>query len=79
MSMEQDIESVKILGEQIGYGHLMSIASALWRKSLKEKGYPESGAFVPTCIGLFDTEGEEIAKESSKLYDSHIDEHFNQK
>ena len=43
-----EISAVKALGEQIGYGHLMELASALWRKSLKEKDYPTSGAFVAT-------------------------------
>jgi len=42
-----DIELIKSIGDQIGYGHLMSIASALWRKKLNESGVPESGAFVP--------------------------------
>jgi len=41
-----EISAVKALGEQIGYGHLMELASALWRKSLEQKGYPTSGAFV---------------------------------
>jgi len=42
-----DIDIIKSIGEQVGYGHLMCVASALWRKSLKEKGIPEDGAFVP--------------------------------
>ena len=71
--MDNDIDKVKSLGEQIGYGNMMTIASALWRKSLREKGYPESGAFVPTCFGMFDKEGEKIAKEESKKYDAYLD------
>ena len=43
----KDVNIVKALGDEIGYGHLMSLASALWRKKLKETGVPESGAFVP--------------------------------
>lgn len=39
--------SVKRLGEKIGYGNLMSWASALWRKNLSEIGCPTEGAFVP--------------------------------
>ena len=45
--MESELKQVKELGEAIGYGHLMSLASALWRKSLKDNGYPVSGAFIP--------------------------------
>lgn len=48
MNREQEIKSVKALGDAIGYGNLMWIASSLWRKSLKDQGYPVNGAFVPT-------------------------------
>lgn len=44
MTQQQEIEIVKQLGDQIGYGHLMSLASALWRQTLKEKGYPTNTA-----------------------------------
>lgn len=44
--------AVKMLGEEIGYGNLMEWASALWRKSLMDKGYPTSGAFVPKISEL---------------------------
>lgn len=50
MTKKQEIQVVKELGEKIGYGHLMSLASALWRKSLHEKGYSRIGAFIPTTI-----------------------------
>lgn len=42
---------VKRLGERIGYGHLMALASALWRKELSDK-YGEQmkrGAFIGVC------------------------------
>jgi len=79
MGMDKEIEAVKALGEQIGYGNMMEIASALWRKSLREKNYPESGAFVTTCIGMFDKEGEDLAKEEADRYDSYIERHFKNK
>ena len=69
MTDAQEVEATKKLGEEIGYGHLMCLASALWRKSLSDKGYPTNGAFVPS-----------IAKKSDekeiKLYDSIINEHI---
>jgi len=43
-----EIDAVKELGDKIGYGNMMSIASALWRRLLKKSGIPESGAFIPT-------------------------------
>jgi hypothetical protein len=72
MTQEQEINVVKNLGETIGYGHLMSLASALWRKSLKDKGYPEHGAFVPTCIDFINKEMVEMTEDSSKMYDNII-------
>lgn len=45
--LKEELEQVKILGEEIGYGQMMTLASELWKKSLKEKGYSETGAFVP--------------------------------
>lgn len=60
MTREEEIASVKLIGKMIGYGNMMSIASALWRRSLREAGYPESGAFYPTCPSFIQ---EEIFKE----------------
>lgn len=56
----KEAASVKQLGEEIGYGNLMEWASALWRKDLKDKGYPISGALVPKIAEL---------SEDQKLYD----------
>lgn len=49
MSREQEIEAVKALGEQIGYGNLMCIASALWAIDLDKSGRGHSGVFIPVC------------------------------
>ena len=67
--MEKEILEVKRLGEVIGYGNMMSIASALWRKSLKDKGFPIAGAFIPTVGELTDDE---------RLYDNIVNKHPNQ-
>lgn len=67
--MKEDVNRVEELGNQIGYGHLMNIASALWRKSLKEKGHPESGAFVPTCLCFVDKELAAATKAEREMYD----------
>lgn len=47
-----EIEAVKRLGEQIGYGNMMDIASALWALSLERQYGITSGAFVPTITGM---------------------------
>lgn len=71
--MKSEIKAVKEIGEQIGYGHLMSLASALWRKSLKEKGYPESGAFVTTILQCVEKEMVEATEAECKMYDGYIE------
>lgn len=52
MSREQEIRAVKALGERIGYGNMMHIASGLWAISLEDAYGIDSGAFIPT-IPLF--------------------------
>lgn len=39
-------DEVAALGERIGFGVLMSSASASWRASIASKGYPSGGEFV---------------------------------
>lgn len=70
-----EIKEVKELGEKIGYGNMMSIASALWRKSLKEKDYPISGAFVPTCLEFIKEDLQDLDKDGRKLYDKIVSEY----
>lgn len=45
---KREVLAVKQLGDAIGYGNMMSIASALWALVLQESGAPISGAFIPT-------------------------------
>ena len=75
MSLKKtDIEKVKELGDEIGYGHLMCLASALWRKKLKDKKYPVSGAFVPTLYDFIvkDKDIREITDKDIEVYDKLI-------
>lgn len=39
-------EAVKQLGDRIGYGAMMTSASASWRTYLAARGYPVGGEFV---------------------------------
>jgi hypothetical protein len=47
---EKNVESVKRLGDAIGYGEMMVIASRLWQKKLEGMRLPKSGAFVPVIL-----------------------------
>lgn len=77
MTQKQEIEAVKQLGETIGYGNMMALATALWRKDLRDHGYPVSGAFIATVYPLLNEEGKEIADRELPLYDKLIEKTFN--
>lgn len=46
----RECEEVKRLGDQIGYGNMMTIASALWAKMLIDNDLGDNGAFYPTIL-----------------------------
>jgi hypothetical protein len=73
MNREQEVLAVKLLGETIGYGNMMSIATALWRKNLRDRGYPQSGAFIGTIYQLLTDEGKEIADKELPHYDKEVE------
>ncbi len=52
MSIKDEVKAVKNLGEEIGYGHMMVLSSALWRKALRDKGFSEYGAFITTLPNI---------------------------
>ena len=63
--------TIQRIGEQIGYGHLMHLASALWRRHLR-KEYNEKlaeSAFVPTFKKFVVEDWQENIEKSNKLYD----------
>ena len=65
------VNAVQRIGEQIGYGHLMSLASALWRRELTKK-YNEKfteSAFVPTLKMLVVDDWQENIEKENRLYD----------
>ena len=45
-----DAKAVQSLGEELGWGHLMELAAALWVLECEEDGYSDAGRFVPVPI-----------------------------
>ena len=66
-----EVVAVERLGEQIGYGNLMWLASAIWRRKLvKDWGAGhEKGAFLPTVSCLLNEEGLDIFQKQIVVYD----------
>lgn len=49
MELTDEAKLVKELGDRIGYGNMMSIASRLWADFLQSKDFPRSGSFLAVC------------------------------
>lgn len=65
----QECEEVKELGRKIGYGNMMTIASHLWAKNLRDTFGVDNGAFYPTLLmNMKDGELTELAKREREVY-----------
>lgn len=71
IGLKREAQAVKALGKSIGYGHMMSLASALWRKDMIKNGYPVSGVFVPVLPS--DVKPEEFNEDETKIYDNIVE------
>lgn len=77
--INDDFLLIKKLGESMGYGHMMTIASVLWSDDLKTNGYPESGAFVPTILSFIKDDCKPITESSIKNYERLLENFKNNK
>ena len=70
--IKQETAVLEMLGDSIGYGHLMALATALWRRKLKAEGLPEQGAFIGVCdISIKDDRLDSVMREV-RMYDEII-------
>ncbi|MCP1185009.1 hypothetical protein [Paenibacillus sp. 1781tsa1] len=74
MNRKSEIEAVKSLGEKIGYGNLMDIASALWAVSLEDKYGIKAGAFVPTVLPFINKKDRKVTEERLDSMMEHVRE-----
>ena len=70
--LKQEVDAVRELGDKIGYGNLMELASALWRERLNETLGFSSGAFVPVCTYSIKKADMDMVNKSSRTYDNII-------
>jgi hypothetical protein len=75
MDIKTEIEVVKKVGEKIGYGHMMEIASALWRQKLRDSKTPETGAFIAVLSSDVKEEAKERSVSTVNHYDRMLLEH----
>ena len=76
MGIKEEVLTVKKLGDRIGYGNMIALASSLWRKLLKESGVPESGAFIPCCSCSLSKREMKFIQKELDIADSHINATF---
>jgi len=76
MVRSEEILAVKELGDKIGYGNMMDIASALWANMLEDSYGISSGAFVPTVLPLLKKKERSRVEERQKLVQSEVRESF---
>lgn len=68
IGLKYDVAIIRRLGRQMGYGHLMQLASTLWANDLETYGLPRSGARVPSGFPLMTEEGQQLAIHEDNLY-----------
>jgi len=69
--MKEDFELVKKLGDAIGYGNMMAIASTLWKDSLTSNGFGDcvSGVFYGVPKAAIKKDWIKAVDNSEKIYD----------
>ena len=72
MDHYDEIRQVEELGEKIGYGNMMSIASAIWAKKLGD----DDGAVVPTLFTFIKDKHKDAVREELKVERSWVDNYF---
>lgn len=58
---KEEVLWTKELGEKIGYGNLMEIASALWVLEFQKRELPVDGVLVPTGVSFINDESYKIS------------------
>lgn len=64
----RDVDAVQSLGEELGWGHLMELAAALWAMDAREDNCPDAGCFVPVCLSQVDSAVREDAQHEREMY-----------
>jgi hypothetical protein len=72
---DREKEAVRRLGEAIGFGNMMTLASQCWREMLIERQGSDSGAFtVGPCVGTvraWESEGRVIVNSMGEVIGFH--------
>lgn len=73
--IELEVKAVKQLGEMIGYGNMITLATSLWRKKLIEGKLPPNGAFIGVLDDMIKPEYAEGVQSQVEGYDRLIEKY----
>ncbi len=68
----KDMAEVKKLGDRIGYGNMMAIATAFWKKLLIDGGGTDSGAFHGVPKAGIKKDWIKSVESGEKIYDEYL-------
>jgi hypothetical protein len=71
--IKEEFKLVQELGKRIGYGNMMGIATALWKKELTDSGCPStSGAFHGVPKAGVKPDWLDVVESGEKIYDEYL-------
>ena len=56
-----------------GYGHIMSLVSALWRADARSRNEPIEGCFVPVCLNMLKRSHASAISHDLQVYDKLVE------
>ena len=69
MSQSDMIKMLDKLGKTEGYGHIMSLVSALWRADARSRNEPVDGCLVPVCLNNLKRSHASVISHDLQVYD----------
>lgn len=76
--IKQETAVLEMLGDSIGYGHLMALATALWRRKLRSQGLPENAAFIGVCDISIKNDRLKSVMEEVRVYDEIVKRYYDE-
>ena len=76
MSQSVTIKMLNKLGKAEGYGHIMSLVSALWRADARSRNEPVEGCFVPVCLNNLKRSHASAISHDLQVYDRIVENHL---
>lgn len=77
MNQADMINMLDKLGKTEGYGHIMSLVSALWRADARSRNEPVDGCLVPVCLNNLKRSHASVISHDLQTYDRIVENQLN--